>query len=310
MKQLIPPYLKNLAMKSEAINLQFKRKPEEEKRHRFVPDPLGEDLEFGKMKGLVHKYPNRALIKTTFFCGAHCQFCTRFRQIGSKEGTLLDEDVDRIVFYIKRNKKISDVILSGGDPLVVPELSNYFLRELSKIDSVKVIRIGTRLPIHNPARCGKSKVVDLLEEAKRVNKEKAIYFLVHINHADELTPQAWDVLLWVKSMGIHVTTQSVFLKGINDNYVALKNLFVQLYEKGIRPYYIYRCDYVRGIERFVCSFRKEVKITTELRKNLPGLPLPTHVWDVPRGVGKVPINLDFAKEKRIYYDYQGKECVV
>lgn len=261
--------------------------------HKFQNlDPLSEDSH-QPVKGLVHKYENRALIKVSYRCAAHCRFCTRIRQIGTLEGDLKDEKaIQNIIDYIKVHTEITDVILSGGDPLYTPKQTLTILEELENIESVKVIRIGTRLPIHNPKSFDAPLLQKVLDKITAIQKKKPVVILIHFEHPDELTTEVIDVIKQLKQTGATILSQTVFLKGINNSFETLKQLFENLYWNGVLPYYIYRCDYVQGLEHYVCDINEEIEIMTELRKVLSGIAYPTYIVDV-EGKGKIPVPLAF-----------------
>lgn len=270
-------------------------------------DPLGEETLFSPVRGIVHKYPNRVLWKTTYHCAAHCRFCTRIRQIGSSEGDLNDDDIASALCYIKSHPEIDDVILSGGDPLVVPQISMCIIAGLRNIPSVRVVRIGTRLPVHSPKSIGSPHVKGLLKELQACVDNFQTYVLVHINHSDELDYEVVDAIRTIRSYGFPVLSQTVFLKTVNDNEETLEELFKKLYYMGVTPYYIYRCDYVKGLEQFVCDIELEREIMTTLHKRMSGIALPRYIVDV-EGVGKIPIPLGFWDMPDVTRcrDYQGK----
>lgn len=249
-------------------------------------DPLHEDSN-EPVKGLIHKYHNRALIKVSYKCAAHCRFCTRIRQIGTG-GEIYS--VKHIVDYLKSHTEITDVILSGGDPFYTPKQTLLLLDEIDKIKSVKVVRIGTRLPIHNPVSFKSQLIVDVLDRVSEMNKHMVI--LVHIEHPDELTNETIWALRRLRQTGATILSQSVFLKGINNNLETLAKLFESLYWNGVIPYYIYRCDYVKGLEQYVCDIDQEIDIMTGLRSRLSGIACPTYIVDV-EGIGKIPVPLKF-----------------
>jgi lysine 2,3-aminomutase len=273
-------------------------------------DPLGED-NYEVIKGLIHKYDNRALIKVSYKCAAHCQFCTRIRQIGSPDGDLSIEDINRIGKYINAHNEITDVILSGGDPFYTPKQTTQLLKLLTEIDNVRVIRIGTRLPIHNPQSFHSSSIINLLEIIKDIQQVKPVVILIHVEHPDELTIEALEVIKQLKNTNAILLSQTVFLKDINDDYQILHTLFEELFWNNVVPYYIYRCDYVKGLEHFVCDIEKEVEIMTKLRKNLSGIACPTYIVDV-EGKGKIPVPLNFWEIKTNYEltDYDDKKITL
>lgn len=291
MNQKFTPYLEK-QFSNPQIAEQYKILPHDILNKFEHLDPLEEDSH-QPVKGLVHKYENRALIKVSYRCAAHCRFCTRIRQIGTNEGDLKsDDDIPNIIHYIKMHPEITDVILSGGDPLYTPKQTIEILDQLSKIQSVKVIRIGTRLPVHNPVSFKSPLVKQVLEKVKEIAEIKPFYILIHFEHPDEVTEETIQVIRQLKSIGVTLLSQTVFLKGINNNYDTLKELFEKLYWNGVTPYYIYRCDYVQGLEHFVCDMKQEIEIMTELRKVLSGIAYPTYIVDV-EGKGKIPVPLSF-----------------
>jgi len=293
MQVRITPFLKKLIDGgSSATAAQFEEVADVSKVVFDSQDPLGEELLYSPVKGLVHKYSNRVLWKVSYRCAAHCQFCTRVRQIGTSEGDLSDQDIEAGLQYVKDHPEVDDVILSGGDPLYTPRQATRILEGLSEISSVRVIRIGTRLPIHAPQSMSATPISGLLEKFASLGNDKACYLLLHINHPDELAPEVQQALQVLMRMHITVLSQTVFLRGINDDVHILQELFRALYYLGIIPYYIYRCDYVQGLERFVCDLAVEREIMTTLRQTMSGIAVPTYIADVP-GTGKIPVPLGF-----------------
>jgi len=294
---------------NKSIELQFKNTISRfENKSCFISDPLHEDSLYSPIKGVVHKFPNRLLWKVSYECAAHCQFCTRRRQIGSKKGNLRKEDIQNGLDYILKHKEIDDVILSGGDPFYTPKITEFLIKKLDKIKSVKVIRIGTRLPINSPDLINDSEIISLLDTIGKITRRKPVFVLIHAEHPSEITPGVKKFVRKTREAGAILLSQTVFLKGINDNVEVLSLLFTSLYHMGVVPYYIYRCDYVRGLERFICPIQKERLIMTKLRKTLSGIAVPTYVIDVP-GRGKVPIPLKFWKGMNISecFDFDGKK---
>lgn len=311
MREKLTPYLRTLAEKSPAVAQQhIKNELEVYDTHSFLRDPLAEDSH-EVVKGLVHKYDNRALIKATLRCAAHCRFCTRYRQIGSPEGDLKHEDVENIAKYIREHPEIDDVILSGGDPLYVPKTTMDVLKILRPINSIKVFRIGTRLPVHNPQSFDTpllKKTVELMDE---IGKERPFFVLINFQHPDELTEDTLKVVKMLRRTSATLLSQAVFLKGVNNSSEVLGNLFKELYHNGVIPYYIYRCDYAQGVERFVCDIGEEQRIMTELRSTLSGIAYPTYVVDLP-GHGKVPVPLGYWDGVDLSHarDFKGQEVQI
>lgn len=311
MRERLTPYLRTLAEKSPAVAQQhIKSELEEYDSRSFLVDPLAEDTN-EVVKGLVHKYDNRALVKATLRCAAHCRFCTRFRQIGSPEGDLSKRDIENIGNYISDHPEIDDVILSGGDPLYVPKTTMDVLETLRPIDSIKVFRIGTRLPVHNPWSFDTpllQKTVELIDD---MGKERPFFVLMNFQHPDELTEDTLKVVKMLRRTSATLLSQTVFLKDINNSTEVLGKLFRGLYHNGVIPYYIYRCDYAQGVERFVCDIKEEQKIMTELRSTLSGIAYPTYVVDLP-GHGKVPVPLGYWDGVDLSHarDFKGQEVQI
>ncbi len=255
-------------------------------------DPLGEESLFSPVKGIIHKYPNRVLWKVTYRCAAHCRFCTRIRQIGSPEGDLEENDITSALHYIRSHPEIDDVILSGGDPLVAPKTLLSLIPGLRDIPSVRVVRIGTRLPIHSPKSISSPQVTRTFQAMQSSDASFQTYILVHVNHPDELDYEVVDAIRTIRAYGFPILSQTVFLKAVNDDEGVLEELFKKLYYIGVIPYYIYRCDYVKGLEHFVCELEHERGIMTALHKRMSGIALPQYIVDV-EGTGKIPIPLGF-----------------
>lgn len=251
-------------------------------------DPLMEE-KHEYVRGLVHKYPNRALIKVSYLCAAHCRFCTRIRQIGDPAGTLNDADIQGIANYLRAHPEIDDVILSGGDPLFTPGICLKLLQELDSIPSVRVFRIGTRLPLQEPESLFRQAQQKVLEQVKQMAATRPFYILIHAEHPDELQPESVAAIQELRRTGAVLLSQTVFLRGINDEEEVLFQLFQQLFHLGVQPYYLYRCDAVQGLERFRCDPDKEKAIAAALRKRLSGIACPLFVEDIENGYGKMPV---------------------
>lgn len=300
MKEKITPYLKN-GLQEPAIALQYKISDAE--TELLFNDPLLEDSH-EVVKGLIHKYDNRVLIKVSYLCAAHCRFCTRIRQIGNPEGTLNENDFPPIIQYLTENPQIVEVILSGGDPFYTPSITFALLKELALLPQIKVFRIGTRLPLQLPEALKSPKYADLLAFIDTIGKQKPFFILLHINHPAELTEQAIEAIQFLRQFKTTILSQTVFLKGINDNTPILERLFTDLYHLGVIPYYIYHCDAVRGIEHFVVDLAIEQAIMTDLYTKLSGIACPKHVIDIEKGYGKLPVPQLFVKEEGMM-DFKG-----
>ncbi len=304
----ISKHLQNLAKKSKAIKKQFYPSEKEKKSSlRASLDPLSEE-KYKKTKGLIHKYPKRVLVELTLNCAAFCRFCTRRRDVSNiKKGILSPQNIKDIMDYIYSQSKINEVIISGGDPLTTPKLLIFFLQKLLESRQIKIIRIHTRVPVSNPSFVTK----ELLDIFSRVNTVKPLYIGIHFEHPDEITPVTIKTISSLRKTGAILFSQSVFLKGINDSYETLEKLFTKLSELGIRPYYIFHCDLVKGIEHFIVPIEKEIKIMTKLRKNLSGIAFPFHAIDAPKGFGKIIVPLKFWEFKKDYFrDFNMKKILM
>ncbi|MDH7602104.1 MAG: KamA family radical SAM protein [Armatimonadota bacterium] len=266
------------------------------------PDPLCEQ-DYEVAPGLINKYGNRVLCLLTTECPAYCRFCTRRRLVGDGAPDFAGADrVDAWVEYLNSHPEVREAIISGGDPFVVEDaLFRYALEQLSAVASVKVLRIGTRAPVTDPMLVTDEK----LDAIAKV--EQPVYVGIHFEHPSELTPQTVRCVRNLRLAGAILYSQTVFLRGINDDYRTLYDLFTGLLEIGVRPYYIYRCDPVPGAAHFRVDPAKERHIMTELRRTLSGLACPTYVIDAPHGSGKIPVPLEFWEcDMSSYKDFDGK----
>jgi len=265
-------------------------------------DPLIEE-KFTPVKGLIHKYANRALVLLTMSCAAYCRFCTRQRTVSEIEkGRLTDNDLEKIVDYLQKHPEIKEIILSGGDPLTVPELLEKALAKFSSLPQIKVIRIGTRVPVSEP----KLVTEGLLAAIREV--KQPLYVMIHFEHPTEVTSETIEAVEKLRRAGAILFSQSVFLKGVNDQVAVLEQLFTKLVEIGVKPYYLFRCDPVAGTQRFWVEPEREVEIATQLRRRLTGLANPTYVIDTPDGSGKIPVPLNFWEFKLdSFKDFEGKK---
>jgi lysine 2,3-aminomutase len=293
MKEKLTPYLKAISHK-ESIAKQYLINSTEIGFHDYN-DPLMEDAH-EVVKGLIHKYKNRALIKVSYLCAAHCRFCTRIRQIGNPEGELQKDDIINIVNYLIEHPEIEDVILSGGDPFLTPKKTAILLEEINKIESVKVLRIGTRLPLQSPKSFNSKSISQLLDVIDKISINKPFYILLHAEHPDELTKEAIaSINIIRKKTRTILLSQTVFLEGINIDLDILYSLFKKLYFVGVTPYYIYHCDSVNGLEHFVGDIEVEKEIMRRLRDTLSGIACPTFVADLENEYGKYPFDLEIIK---------------
>jgi len=245
-------------------------------------DPLEEDEDM-PVPGLVHRYPDRALVIATTTCSMYCRHCTRKRVAGHRETTISMSRLQQMVAYLADHPEITDVIVSGGDPFTMPtgQLER-ILMALRSVPSVEIIRVGTRTPVVLPMR-----ITDELTAMLR--RYHPIWVNTHFNHPDELTPEAIAACGRLVDAGIPLGNQSVLLRGVNDSPQVMEQLLRGLVRARVRPYYLFQCDLVRGVEHFRTSISRGLEIMEYLRGRLSGLAIPTYVVDAPHGGGKIPV---------------------
>lgn len=269
-------------------------------------DPIGDDTH-STVKGIVHRYPDRCLLMPMTVCPVYCRFCFRREKVGSSGAGLNKKELDNALKYIEEKSEIWEVILSGGDPLFMsPKLIKNIIQRLSVIDHVEVIRIHTRVPVVDSS---------LINEAMfdALKTSKALYIVLHTNHAKEITPLVEAVIAKIVDNGIPMLSQSVLLKGVNDDSTVLEALFRKLVKNRVKPYYLHQGDYAKGTSHFRTSIEKGQELMKALRGSVSGLCQPTYTLDIPGGQGKVPINPNYLtalenKEGITVYnveDYQG-----
>jgi lysine 2,3-aminomutase len=245
-------------------------------------DPLHED-EDSPVPGLTHRYPDRVLFLITDMCAMYCRHCTRRRFAGQTDSESPSERIQKGIDYIANTPQVRDVLLSGGDALLVSDkLLENIIKKLREIPHVEIIRIGTRVPVVMPQRI----TDDLVNMLKKYHP---IYLNTHFNHCDELTPQAEEACNKMANAGIPLGNQSVLLRGVNDNVDVMKNLVHKLVKNRVRPYYIYQCDLSQGLEHFRTPVSKGIEIIENLRGHTSGYAVPTYVIDAPGGGGKIPV---------------------
>ena len=247
-------------------------------------DPIA-DHAFSPLPGLVHRYPDRALIKLVHVCPVYCRFCFRREMVGPDgDGTLSDSAFAAILAYVNAHPAIWEVVLTGGDPLMLSARRiGEVTAALAAIAHVKVLRWHTRMPIADPGR-----ITPALVRALK-SPGIAVYMAVHANHASELTGCVRASLARLAEAGIALVSQSVLLKGVNDDAETLEALMRGLVESGVKPYYLHHPDLAPGTGHFRLSITRGQRLMRELRQRLSGLAMPSYVIDVPDGAGKIPI---------------------
>ena len=275
-----------------------------EQRSDELLDPIGDDAH-SPVEGIVHRYPDRVLLKLTHVCAVYCRFCFRREMVGpSKPNALSPEALAGAIDYIRTHKDIWEVILTGGDPLVLSarRLRNV-MQELAAIDHVKIVRIHTRVPIADPKR-----VTPELVRALKI-KGKATYVALHVNHARELSPQACVAVARLADAGMPLLAQTVLLKGVNDNAETLGHLMRCLVECRIKPYYLHHGDLAPGTSHLRTDIAAGQALMRQMRGRLSGLCQPDYVLDIPNGHGKSPIGpnyLEPAGERFSVEDFNGR----
>jgi lysine 2,3-aminomutase len=251
-------------------------------------DPIG-DAAKTPVEGIVHRYPDRVLLKPTHTCAVYCRFCFRREVVGPDgAGTLSPAELDAALDYIAGRPEIWEVIVTGGDPLVLsPRRLRDLTARLGGIDHVKVIRFHTRIPVVDPAAV----TPELVEALKTPGK--ATYVALHANHPRELTPTARQACATMVDAGIPMVSQSVLLRGINDDAAVLTDLFRAFVETRIKPYYLHLPDFALGTAHLRTGIAQGRALMTALRGDLSGLAQPTLVLDIPGGHGKVPAGPDY-----------------
>jgi lysine 2,3-aminomutase len=265
-------------------------------------DSLGEEAH-SPVRGLVHRYPDRVLMLVTTQCASYCRFCTRSRIVGDPHAQFGPADYEQQIAYIAATPEIRDVLISGGDPLMLAQRSlEGLLRRLRAIPHVEVIRIGTRVPVFLPQRITAG-LVDMLRQFH------PLWMNIHFNHPREITPEVERALARLADAGIPLGSQSVLLAGINDCSNIMMNLVQKLVKNRVRPYYIYQCDLVHGAGHLRTPVSKGIEIMESLRGHTSGFAIPTYVIDAPEGGGKVPIlpnyMLSMSDSKVVVRNYEG-----
>jgi len=253
-------------------------------------DPIG-DERLSPVKGIVHRYPDRVLLKPLHTCPVYCRFCFRREQVGPRGKGLSTAELAAALAYISARPEIWEVIVTGGDPfLLSPRRLSTIVRALDEIEHVQVIRFHTRVPVVDPARVDARLVAAL-------GSEKALYVAIHANHPRELTPEFRAACRRLAKAGIPLLAQSVLLKGVNDDAAVLETLFRGLVAARVKPYYLHHPDLARGTGHFRVTLREGQALMRRLRGRVSGLCQPSYVLDLPGGFGKVPVGPCYAEPR-------------
>lgn len=267
-----------------------------------MEDPLHEDKD-SPIKGITHRYPDRVLFLISNSCAMYCRHCTRKRKVGDPDHIPSKKQILAGIRYIRSNAQIRDVLLSGGDALMLPDdLLDWILTELNAIPHVEVIRIGSRTPVVLPYR-----ITD--ELVNMLKKHHPIWLNTHFNHPRELTPSAREALRKLADAGIPLGNQSVLLAGVNDCPQIMRKLNQRLVQNRVRPYYLFQCDLSEGLGHFRTSIGKGIEIIESLVGHTSGFAVPTFVIDAPGGGGKIPVMphylISWSSNKIVLRNYEG-----
>ncbi len=274
-------YIGLIKQKGDPIYRQCVPDPAEITDMDGLEDPLGEE-DLSPVPGLTHKYPDRVLFLVSSQCAVYCRFCNRKRKVG-QYSMVTEKSIIEGLSYIRAHSKIRDVLLSGGDPLMLDNRKlHHILSELRSISHVEIIRIGTRVPCTLPQRV----TPQLVGMLKRFHP---LYINTHFNHPSEITPEAAIACNRLADAGIPLGCQTVLLKGINDNFAVMKVLLQKLLTIRVRPYYIFHADFVRGASHFRTTVERGLQIMHALQGHISGLCIPHYAIDLPGGGGKVPL---------------------
>ncbi|MDP2137724.1 MAG: KamA family radical SAM protein [Candidatus Didemnitutus sp.] len=266
-------------------------------------DSLGED-EHSPVPGLVHRYPDRVLFLVTDRCASYCRYCTRSRLVSNAQDYNFHPEYEQALRYIEAHPEVRDVLLSGGDPLLLSDKKiDHLLGRLRAIKHVEFIRIGTRIPVFLPQRI----TPELCEVFK---KHGPIWMSLHINHPREITAELREACERLSFAGVPLGNQSVLLRGVNDEVEVMKTLVHRLLQMRVRPYYLYQMDLITGGAHFKADVRKGLEIIEALRGHTTGYAVPQYVIDAPGGGGKVPVNPDYVEEitddEVVFRNFEGR----
>ena len=245
-------------------------------------DPLGEDHD-SATPGMVHRYPDRVLLLALDFCSSYCRYCTRSRVVGQGDIVPNEARLKQAFEYLRNHKEVRDVLISGGDPLFMSDDKlDWILTNLRSIPHLEFVRIGTKMPAVLPQRITR-------ELCRMLRKHHPLWMSLHFAHPDECTPESYQACARLADAGIPLGSQTVLLRGINDNVPTMKSLMHHMLKMRVRPYYLYQCDPITGSAHFRTPVSKGLEIIEGLRGHTTGYAVPTFVIDAPGGGGKIPL---------------------
>jgi lysine 2,3-aminomutase len=291
---LVPPALAELIDPNDPadpIRRQVVPSPAElQPEPHELADPIG-DSAYSPVKGVVHRYPDRVLLTPLLVCPLYCRFCFRRETVGGAESGLSAAELEAALAYIAAASSVREVILTGGDPLMLPPARLAALVErLCRMPHIELVRVHSRVPVADPARVNAALAAALRPPA---DADSAVWLAVHVNHPRELSPSVRSGLARLADAGIPLLAQTVLLKGVNDDPAVLEDLFRGLVRNRVRPYYLHHPDLARGTAHFRPSLAEGRAIVRALRGRLTGIAQPTYVLDIPGGAGKVPVGPDY-----------------
>jgi len=267
-------------------------------------DSLGEDAH-SPVPGLVHRYPDRVLFLVTDRCAAYCRYCTRSRLVSNAQDYNFHPEYEKGLRYIEAHPEIRDVLLSGGDPLLLSDKKlEHIISRLREIRHVEFIRIGSRIPVFLPQRI----TPELCEVFKKYGP---IWMSIHTNHPRECTAELKEACERLSFAGVPLGNQSVLLRGVNDDADVMRALVHRLLRMRVRPYYLYQMDLITGGSHFKVDVRKGIEIIRALRGNTTGYAVPQYAIDAPGGGGKVPVNPEYVEsitdDEVVFRNYEGRQ---
>jgi len=268
----------------------------------MMEDSLAEDRH-SPVPGLVHRYPDRVLMLVTTQCASYCRYCTRSRIVGDPSATFSRSEFEMQIEYLQRTPQVRDVLLSGGDPLVLaPKILDEILTRLRQIPHIEIVRIGSRVPVFLPMRIT-SELTDMLQV------HHPLWLNIHVNHSNEITQELAEACDKLTRAGIPLGNQSVLLAGVNDNVHVQRQLVQDLVRIRVRPYYLYQCDLVEGAGHFRTPVAKGIEIMEGLRGHTSGYAVPNYMIDAPGGGGKIPVTpqylISMSDHKVILRNFEG-----
>jgi len=297
-----PYYLSLVISRGDALYRQVVPDMREISDHTLVSDPLCEELQ-SPVPSLIHRYPDRVLFRVSNQCPVYCRFCLRKRNVG-KPFVVSQATIDDGIAYIKENRSLQEVILSGGDPLLLEdEELNAILKQIRSLKHIDILRIHTRVPSALPQRITPGLITVL-------RQYHPLFINIHFNHPDEITGESSAACAMLADAGIPLGSQTVLLKGINDHPKIMKQLMRNLLKIRVKPYYLHHADPVRGTHHFRTSIAKGLDLLKKLRGYTSGMCVPNYMIDLPKGGGKVPLQAEYKKDSKenrwTIENYEGK----